>query len=215
MADQIQEYTKDFGLHILCKAPVPGLAKSRLSREVGSDTAMKMYASILENLFARLADWPLVTLYIEPWEERELLEKIVPRHWNWARQAEGDLGERILLPLAESQRQGMKGGIVIGSDTPDIGIGDMESACHLLESHSAVFGPSTDGGYWLCGVRFFSGWQSLFTDIPWSTERTLSETLSMAASLGIGSVPMLSYKTDLDTAEDWDMIQKALKLELK
>lgn len=215
MVNEHQDYAKEFGLHILCKAPVPGLAKSRLSREVGVDNAMKMYGSILEYLFARLGEWPQVNLHIEPWEHRGLLEKIVPGHWDWAPQAEGDLGNRIVEPLAESQCQGMKGGIVIGSDTPDIGIGDMESACRLLRSHAAVFGPSTDGGYWLCGVQFFPGWQSLFSHIPWSTGSTLVETLSIAASLPIGPVALLDYKTDLDTAQDWDMIQKALNLELK
>ena len=50
----------------------------------------------------------------------------------------------------------------------------------------AVLGPSTDGGYYVLGLKA-PHWH-LFADIDWSTERVFDQTLARAADIGLPSM---------------------------
>jgi hypothetical protein len=58
-----------------------------------------------------------------------------------------------------------------------------------------VLGPSTDGGYYLIGLKTLH--RRLFEDIDWSTERVAAQTLARARELGL-PVVMLPTWYDVD-----------------
>jgi hypothetical protein len=58
-----------------------------------------------------------------------------------------------------------------------------------------VLGPSTDGGYYLIGLK--RPHRQLFEDIDWGTERVLAQTLVRAQALGL-SVHELPSWYDVD-----------------
>ena len=68
--------------------------------------------------------------------------------------------------------------IIVGSDIPDIRSRHVSRAFRLLGRHDAVFGPATDGGYWLVGARDRRILPGLFRGIRWSTEHALADTLA-------------------------------------
>ena len=68
-----------------------------------------------------------------------------------------------------------------------------------LSSGGVVFGPATDGGYYLVAVA--QRHPELFSDMEWSTEAVLETTLARAAKAGL-NIELLDYKTDVDTLAD-------------
>jgi hypothetical protein len=66
-----------------------------------------------------------------------------------------------------------------------------------LKSHDLVLGPSTDGGYWLIGLRKPA---DLFDRIEWGTPSVFDKTVAAARAQRL-SVHVLSPLTDMDTEE--------------
>ena len=63
----------------------------------------------------------------------------------------------------------------------------------------AVFGPASDGGYYLVGLN--SPCAGLFAGIDWGSERVLAQTLARARELGL-EVEAIATRSDLDTPAD-------------
>ena len=54
----------------------------------------------------------------------------------------------------------------------------MARAFEALGASDAVFGPSSDGGYWLIGLGRRHRVLNPFMDVRWSTEYALADTLA-------------------------------------
>jgi glycosyltransferase A (GT-A) superfamily protein (DUF2064 family) len=90
--------------------------------------------------------------------------------------------------------------VIIGTDVPGIRARHIQAAFHLLGQHDAVFGPATDGGYWLVGLRRRPRVLEPFANVRWSTPHALADTL---ANLGGCSIAVLPRLADVDTAGDF------------
>jgi glycosyltransferase A (GT-A) superfamily protein (DUF2064 family) len=84
----------------------------------------------------------------------------------------------------------------------------MEEAFELLREHDVVFGPSTDGGYYLVGMSKAN--ECIFEDIEWSTEKVLEQSLATCKAAGL-EVALLKPLTDIDTEEDLKQEIEALQ----
>lgn len=114
-------------------------------------------------------------------------------------QGSGDLGERMARAIRAELAHGAARVVVIGTDCPELGAADIESAFAALDEADVVFGPATDGGYYLVGVR--DNHPSLFGRMIWSASDTLAVSLERAAAAGL-DVHLLAPRSDIDTAED-------------
>jgi rSAM/selenodomain-associated transferase 1 len=108
-------------------------------------------------------------------------------------QAQGDLTDRLLAALAPAPV------IFFGADTPDLDSSHIASAISALNSNEVVIGPAYDGGYYLIGMKRAK--PELFTDMPWSTDQVMPETLSRLAKQGIEPV-LIETLHDCDRPED-------------
>jgi uncharacterized protein len=93
--------------------------------------------------------------------------------------------------------------VLIGTDTPQVTADMLGDAVASLESGEAdaVFGPSTDGGFWLLGLRRPD--RSLLAGVPMSAEapgRVLLERLA-GAGLRVALAPRLTEVSTFATAE--------------
>lgn len=89
--------------------------------------------------------------------------------------------------------------VIIGTDVPGIRRSDIASAFKSLGSHDAVFGPASDGGYWLVGLRRRPREIAMFKDVRWSSAHALQDTLRNLRCYRIGFV---AEKSDVDAAAD-------------
>jgi glycosyltransferase A (GT-A) superfamily protein (DUF2064 family) len=112
-------------------------------------------------------------------------------------QGEGDLGTRMqrvfrALPPGPA--------IIVGTDIPAISAREVGNAFCLLRRADAVFGGASDGGYWLVGLKRRPKLLSPFTNVRWSSDKALADTLRNLKGNAVAFAAMLG---DIDDAESW------------
>jgi uncharacterized protein len=115
----------------------------------------------------------------------------------------GGLDERIAAAFADAYAVAPLPMVLIGCDTPQVTVDMLGDAVASLESGEAdaVFGPSTDGGFWMLGLRRPD--RSLLAGVPMSEQspgRILLERLA-GAGLRVALAPRLTEISSLETAE--------------
>src|SRR5262249_34703218 len=98
-----------------------------------------------------------------------------PRGTTITGQGAGDLGERMRRTLAACPAGPV---LLVGDDIPAVGRSHIAEAFALLERHALVFGPASDGGFWLVGAKRRPRLPPLFGTVRWSTEHALGDVLS-------------------------------------
>jgi uncharacterized protein len=99
--------------------------------------------------------------------------------------------------------------VVIGADCPAVDCALIECAFESLRTHSVVFGPARDGGYYLVGSREAGGW--LFEGIPWGTREVQAVSAARARQRGIEPY-FLTELSDIDEPgdlEEWEKVREA------
>ena len=190
-------------LVIMAKRPVMGRVKRRLARELGEVAALRFYRNCLLHAVLRLAKdrrWR-VSLAVDP--DYAVAEPIWPAHRRVAlvSQGKGDLGHRMQC-LFERLPPGPV--IVVGSDIPAIRPAHIAQAFKLLGGVDAVLGETTDGGFWLIGLRRTPKVLRPFAGVRWSSPHALTDTL---ASLDASRVAFAAVLSDVDTKSDLDQVR--------
>lgn len=183
-------------LVVLAKVPVAGRVKTRLARDIGTGRATWMFRHTLAAVLgrvARSAHWRTV-LSIAP--DNQVATRVLPRGPARRPQGAGDIGRRMSRPF---ERLPPGPVVLIGVDLPDVRPEPIRRAFRLLGSHDAVFGPATDGGFWLVGFRRRPAIRAGFGTVRWSSPHTLADTLANLAGMSIAFTATLS---DLDDARD-------------
>lgn len=199
---------------IVAKAPVPGLAKTRLTPRFGPDGAAELAAAALldtlEAVEAANVSERIVALTGElgmarrSGEIREMLESftVVPQRGN-------GLAQRLTAAHADAAALARAPVLQIGMDTPQVSGPMLTAAVQQLTDHlpGAVLGPATDGGWWALGVSD-PEWAVALEGVPMSRPDTGSQTRASLKNLGVqvGDLPELR---DVDTAEDVWLVAEA------
>jgi hypothetical protein len=110
-----------------------------------------------------------------------------------------DFGDCLFHAIGTLLGRGFTSAIVLNADSPTLPAAVLVEAASLLAlpGDRAVLGPSTDGGYYLLGLK--TGHRRLFEGIDWSTERVTEQTLARAAEIGLGT-HLLPTWYDVDEA---------------
>ena len=185
-------------LAIFAKTPLPGLVKTRLAPALSPEEGAELYRCMLLDTIARVGTLSVDTVIFFDGDEcifRDLLPGAL-----LLRQHEGGLGERLQRAFAELSSLGYRARVVIGTDAPDLPLGFIQEAFHLIEAGSdAVFGPAEDGGYYLVALGGATG--GLFRDIPWSSPQVLAVSRERARESGFTTALLPSWY-DVDSFAD-------------
>lgn len=187
---------------VFARAPQLGRVKTRLAATVGAERALRIYASLAERVVASLAAggaWELV-VRCAPDDGCEDVARWLGGRLRIEPQGDGDLGARMARALSAELAAGARRVVIVGTDCPDVGPEVVQRAFGALQAHDLVYGPATDGGYYLVGAR--RPVPAVFTGVPWSTAETLAASLERARHAGY-SVRLLEMLSDIDTEEDW------------
>ena len=183
---------------ILAKAPVAGLAKTRLAPALGARGAARLQRRLTRIALATALDAGVgpVTLWCAPDAGHRYFRAL--RRACGVRclpQPEGDLGARMHAAFARHCAHGPA--LLVGTDCPALTPAHLRRAADALRAGAeAVFHPAEDGGYVLVGLA--RPRPALFEGVAWSTERVMAQTRERARGLGL--VPR-----ELETLWDVDL----------
>lgn len=189
-------------LHILAKAPLPGLVKTRLAAVCGDERALAAYRAMAGNVFraARSSGLP-ATVHFAPDDARAAMAGLCGPEFRLTPQASGDLGARMAAALAGAFAAGDAAALLIGADLPLLTPALLLQAANALEKKPAVLGPAQDGGYWLIGFTREGYAPEVFADMPWSTAAVAGLTRARLAAAGRDAAELATLP-DCDEAAD-------------
>jgi rSAM/selenodomain-associated transferase 1 len=170
---------------VFAKAPVPGLAKTRLAPALGEAGAAALAERMLHHALAEAtaADVGPVELCAAPDATHPALQAAAAEHGaRLTEQGTGDLGLRMHRALTRSlMRHGRA--LLIGTDAPALDAAVLRRAASAQQDHDAVFVPALDGGYALVGQRRAD--PRWFSDMRWSHDRVMDETRERLRAAGV------------------------------
>lgn len=190
-------------LVVMAKAPVPGLAKTRLIPALGADGAARLAARLLEHTMAaaRAAHFDDLVLACAPdithaaFAAQQTQGGIV-----LAAQGDGDLGARMRRRFEGAFAAGAQRVVLIGTDIPSLDAALLRRAADALAEADAVFAPAADGGYGLIGLRAWAP-AALFDALPWSTAAVMATTRERLAAARLSHVELPGVH-DIDEPAD-------------
>lgn len=189
---------------ILAKAPIAGLAKTRLIPLLGAAGAARAQRGFaLQTLAtARAAGTGVVTLWCAPDAAHRFFRALVRRLGvDTAAQPGGDLGHRMAVVMSHhfAQTPNMPL-LIVGTDCPALTPEHLQQATNALQSVDVVLIPAEDGGYVLIG--FCKPVPDVFADVEWSTPRVLTQSRERLRAAG-AAWHELATLWDVDEPVDW------------
>lgn len=187
-------------LHLLAKAPLAGVAKTRLIPLLGPQGAADAHAELVcrsVNHACQALPADSVTLWTALEHEHPLFTQLRADYGIGLKpQPEGDLGARMRHALRDVPGPAM----VMGSDCPRITPALIRLCATQLAHHNVVILPAEDGGYGLIGTQ--DDYPTLFSDMPWGNEHIFAETRARLTACELtASYPKTIW--DVDRPEDW------------
>jgi rSAM/selenodomain-associated transferase 1 len=190
---------------VLAKAPIAGLAKTRLIPAIGAHAAACLQERLTEQTVATACAARIgpVTLWATPNPAHPLFRALAAQYpLSLATQPGGDLGGRMLA--AFESVDGLA--IVIGTDCAALTAGHLQDAAQaLIGGQDIVVIPAEDGGYVLIGSRLPQ--PSLFRNMAWGTETVMKETRARLSRQAL-KVRELAPLWDIDRAGDLDRAER-------
>jgi len=184
-------------LVLMAKAPRLGTVKSRLAADVGLVQAWSFYRRCVADTARKLLDPRWRCLISAAPDTAAQQPRLWPQGWAVFPQGGGDLGARLFAPMRDLAPGPV---VIVGTDIPGITAAHIAAAFEALGENDVVFGPATDGGYWLVGMKRRPRLLNPFDAVRWSTEHALGDTI---ANLPDGTkIGFLDTLNDVDDASD-------------
>lgn len=198
----------EVAIAIMAKAPIPGLAKTRLIPVLGEEGAARLQGRLLQRtvIAALAAGTGPVALWATPDQQHPDIVAC-QRIGSLAlhAQPEGDLGYRMQWALLHGPAADAT--LIIGTDCPALTPDMLRVAAERLSKNDAVLVPAEDGGYALIGIRqrLRHAAPEVFTGIDWSSDKVLAQTRQRMAALH-WRVVELQTLWDIDTPADYQRL---------
>ena len=170
---------------VLAKAPMAGLAKTRLIPALGADGAARLQRrfTLAALRTARAAGLGEVTLWCAPNPQHRFFRALARgAGMRCLAQAHGDLGARMHAAFRLHCAAGPT--LLIGTDCPALQVSHLRAAAWALGGPAdGVCIPAEDGGYVLIGLK--QPQSALFENMPWSSAEVMAQTRKRALREGL------------------------------
>jgi uncharacterized protein len=199
-------------LLVITKAPVPGLAKTRLAVTVGERAAADIAAATLLDTLDAVVATPVAARVVAltgDLDQASCSAEIQSRlsAFTVVEQRGADFAERLANATADAAAaDGARPILLIASDTPQVTADLLTDCAEALMKTDAVFGLAPDGGWWLFGVTD-AAMGDILRVVPTSRSDTGAVTLSALRDTGI-DVTLVAELADVDTIDDVDAVRR-------
>lgn len=198
---------------IVCKTPVVGMSKTRLSPPLRPEECAGLSACFIRDLsqtVQRLVADGDVTGYAvyTPRGTEAVLRPLLPDGFRLLAQGEGDLGARLIQCTSDLLDAGHAGVVLVNSDSPTLPRSILRAAVNAVRrADNVVLSPALDGGYTVIGLSKLHA--RLFEDIPWSTSAVHRLTLERAGEIGLPVVDVPTWY-DIDDEASLHLLEAEL-----
>lgn len=200
-------------LLVVAKAPVPGLAKTRLAATLGDEAAAAIAAAALLDTLDAVVRTPAAARVVAMTGDLDAAacaDEIRSRLDAFTVLPQRGDGFADRLANAHLDAAAATGGlpiVQIGMDTPQVDSDRLTRCAEALGDHDAALGMALDGGWWVLGVRNAAAADCL-RDVPMSVPDTGILTLKALQNNGL-QVATIEELADVDTIADIDGVRQA------
>lgn len=200
---------------VVAKAPVPGLAKTRLAAGVGVDAAADIAAAALLDTLDAVADSPVAARVVAltgNLDDAKRASEIRCRLADFVVVTQRGEGFADRLANAHLDAAAATGGLPvlqIGMDTPQVSPDLIARCAQVLVDSDAVLGMARDGGWWVLGVTDAATADCL-RGVPMSAPGTGAETLAALQHTGV-DVALVGELADVDTVDDVEAVRRGCR----
>jgi uncharacterized protein len=204
---------KPIAIGIMCKTPIPGSSKTRLSPPLSAAECAEISACFIRDLANTIHELSLSADVVPyavytPEGSEESLRRLLPDSFRLALQCEGGFGVRLLQGTIDLLNGGHGGAILVNSDSPTLPKAVLKQALDAVaDGDNVTLSPAVDGGYTLIGLS--KPHARLFEDIPWSTSKVYLLTLERAREIGL-SVKIVHGWYDVDDSASLKLLEDEL-----
>ena len=198
---------------VVAKAPVPGLAKTRLAAGVGVDAAADIAAAALLDTLDAVAASPVAARVVAltgNLDDASCADEIRSRLDDFIVVAQRGVDFADRLANAHLDAAAATGGLPvlqIGMDTPQVTPELIGRCAQSLADNDAVLGMARDGGWWVLGVTDAATADCL-RGVPMSAPDTGAVTLAALLDTRV-HVELLCELADVDTLDDIGDVRRA------
>ena len=201
-------------ISIVCKTPGVGGGKSRLRPLLGAERVAELSACFIRDIAETIDGLPQtiggtrIAIY-SPLGSEDALRPLLPSGWRLVLQEAATIGQVLDASTSAFLAEGHDCALVVNADSPTLPGEVVEQAVAALRQPGdrVVFGPASDGGYYLIGLK--RPHARLFEDIAWSTPTVLSHSRERAAEIGL-PVTLLPMWYDVDDAATLAVLESEL-----
>ena len=182
------------------RVPKPGVTKTRLLPILTGNQCAMLHTAFLQDLsgvYRQLEADLFVAYTADPnWD---MLQHIFPQATGFFPQEGSDLGEKMYNSLGLVLAQGYDAVILTGADLPLMTAAHLRSGFEALSGADITLGPTSDGGYYLVGMK--APHREIFQNQSYGGATVLENTVAAANSAGL-AVTLAKTCDDVDTPED-------------
>ncbi|MFZ4808791.1 MAG: TIGR04282 family arsenosugar biosynthesis glycosyltransferase [Hyphomicrobiaceae bacterium] len=197
---------------VMAKASAPGRTKTRLVPPLSPEQAAALNTAFLRDIAAGLLRAGRLAP-ISPWMayapagSAAFFRSILPAEINLLETARANFGDCLAHAIAALLDAGHPSACVLNSDSPTLPTAYLLAATVALaaDGDRMVIGPSTDGGYYLLGLKTLH--RRVFEDIDWSTERVFAQSIARAGEIGLPVVVLPTWY-DVDEADSLALLER-------
>src|SRR6202161_4198732 len=176
------------GIAVMAKASSPGRTKTRLVPPLSFEEAAAFNTVFLQDVAANIlaaSSRLSISGYMAfgPPESVAFFQTTLPSGIGLIESWLPNFGDCLLHAITRLLASGHEAAVVLNADRPTLPTSLLVDTASILArpGDRAVIGPSTDGGYYLLGLK--TAHRRLFEDITWSTDRVAAQTLERAREL--------------------------------
>ena len=194
---------------VICftRVPQPGTTKTRLLPVLKPEQCAGLHWAFLMDLAGiyRQLDADLFVAYT-PDPDWEKLQRVFPEAVGFFPQSGADLGEKMYRALRNVRRLGYEAVVLTGADLPDMGKAHLESGFSALEEADMAIGPTSDGGYYLIGMK--EPTKAVFRISGYGGASVYENTVAVAKAAGLTVAEAMACD-DVDTPADLHSLASA------
>jgi rSAM/selenodomain-associated transferase 1 len=190
---------------VMAKASIPGRAKTRLVPPLTPEEAANLNTCFLRDIADNLTSASALAniaafMAFAPAGSEGFFREILPARIRLLETVAPSFGECVFHAARSLLDAGHDSVCLLNSDSPTLPASYLMTAATVLAAPGdrIVLGPSTDGGYYLIGLK--QPHRRLFEDIDWSTERVAAQTLERAREIDL-AVHLLPSWYDVDDVD--------------